>query len=194
VSKALFFRLLAVSGHQKLLRTAKRSAFQPDSIKFVGAKTIQNQHQHIIGWVVVIVGIHHFLDLESYEQLYLSPHVIVIILRFSTQPDSPHSRIFRKAGQKKAEPNRLKNRWWTSGSFLGICPNFQWRQVKLWWLFRLSDEESYTWLCCAIVFIFIFFWVPSFENVHVSWISYVEFEVWLCYSSGYYVEWVEVYV
>jgi hypothetical protein len=43
------FRLLAASGHQKLLQTAKRSAFQPASIKFVGAKTIQNQHKHIIG-------------------------------------------------------------------------------------------------------------------------------------------------
>jgi hypothetical protein len=40
---------VSVSGHQKLLRTAKRSAFQPVSIKFVGAKTIQNQHKHIIG-------------------------------------------------------------------------------------------------------------------------------------------------
>jgi hypothetical protein len=29
-----------------------------------------------------------------------------MILRFSQQPDSPHSQIFRKAGQKKAEPNR----------------------------------------------------------------------------------------
>jgi hypothetical protein len=28
-----------------------------------------------------------------------------MILRFSLQPDSPHSQIFRKAGQKKAEPN-----------------------------------------------------------------------------------------
>jgi hypothetical protein len=43
------FRLLAASDHQKLLRTAKHSAFQPASIKFVGAKTIQNQHKHIIG-------------------------------------------------------------------------------------------------------------------------------------------------
>jgi hypothetical protein len=42
------FRLLAASGHQKLLRTAKRSAFQLASIKFVGQKTIQNQHKHII--------------------------------------------------------------------------------------------------------------------------------------------------
>jgi hypothetical protein len=29
-----------------------------------------------------------------------------MILRFSTQPDSHHSQILRKAGQKKAEPNR----------------------------------------------------------------------------------------
>jgi hypothetical protein len=43
------FRLLAASGHQKLLRTTKRSAFQPASIKFVGAKTIKNQPKHIIG-------------------------------------------------------------------------------------------------------------------------------------------------
>jgi hypothetical protein len=105
LTRACLFRLLAASGHQKLLQTTKRSVFQPASIKFVGAKTIQNQYKHIIGRVVVIVGIHHFLDPESYEQLYLSPHVIVMILRFSPQLDSPHSQIFRKAGQKKAEPN-----------------------------------------------------------------------------------------
>jgi hypothetical protein len=29
-----------------------------------------------------------------------------MILRFSPQTDSPHSQIFRKAGKKKAEPNR----------------------------------------------------------------------------------------
>jgi hypothetical protein len=40
---------VSASGHQKMLRTAKRSAFQSASIKFVGAKTIQNQHKHIIG-------------------------------------------------------------------------------------------------------------------------------------------------
>jgi hypothetical protein len=103
---ACLFRLFAASGHQKLLRTAKRSAFQPASIKFVEAKIIQNQHKHIIGWVVIIVVIRHFLDPEPYEQLYLPPHIIVTILRFSPQPDSPHSQIFRKVGQKKAEPNR----------------------------------------------------------------------------------------
>jgi hypothetical protein len=93
---AYLFRLLAASGHQKLLRTAKLSAFQPASIKFVGAKTIQNQHKHIICWVVVIVGICHFLDPEPYEQLYLPLHVIVIILRFSPQPD------FQKSWSEKS--------------------------------------------------------------------------------------------
>jgi hypothetical protein len=85
------FQLLAASGHQKLLRTAKRSTFQPAFIKFVWVKTIQNQHKHIIGSVVAIVGIYHFLDPKPYGYLYLPPHVILIILRFSTQPDSYHS-------------------------------------------------------------------------------------------------------
>jgi hypothetical protein len=67
----------------------------------LGAKTNQNQHKHIISWVIVIVGIRHFLDHEPYEQLYIPPHVIVMILRFSPQPDSPHSQIFKKASQKK---------------------------------------------------------------------------------------------
>jgi hypothetical protein len=31
-----------------------------------------------------------------------------MILKFSPQSDSPHSQIFRKAGQKKVEPNRPK--------------------------------------------------------------------------------------
>jgi hypothetical protein len=30
-----------------------------------------------------------------------------MILRLSSQPDFSHSHIFRKAGQKKAKPNRL---------------------------------------------------------------------------------------
>jgi hypothetical protein len=41
----------------------------------------------------------------------------------------------------------VKNRWCTFRSYLGICPNFRWRQVKQWWLFRVLIEESYTWLC-----------------------------------------------
>jgi hypothetical protein len=43
------FRLFAPSSHQKLMRTAKYSAFQTASIKFIWVKTIQNQHKHIIG-------------------------------------------------------------------------------------------------------------------------------------------------
>jgi hypothetical protein len=39
-----FWQLLAT----KSCCEAKLSAFQPASIKFVGAKTIQNQHKHII--------------------------------------------------------------------------------------------------------------------------------------------------
>jgi hypothetical protein len=34
-----------------------------------------------------------------------------MILRFSIQSDSPYSQIFRKAGQKKAEPNRPIGGW-----------------------------------------------------------------------------------
>jgi hypothetical protein len=43
------FQFFGASGHQKLLRTVKRLAFQSASIKFVWVKTIQNQHEHIIG-------------------------------------------------------------------------------------------------------------------------------------------------
>jgi hypothetical protein len=40
-----------------------------------------------------------------------------MILRFSTQPDSLHSQILRKAGQKKAELNRpFVPRFHASGS------------------------------------------------------------------------------
>jgi hypothetical protein len=77
-------RFVSASGSfwpPKAAADGKRSAFQSASIKLVGAKTIQNQHKHIIGWVVVIVGIRHFLNPEPYEQLYLPLHVTVVILR-----------------------------------------------------------------------------------------------------------------
>ena len=148
---ACLFWLLAASGHQKLLRTAKRSAFQPASIKFLGAKTVQNQHKHIIGWVVVIVGIRYFLDPEPYEQLYLPPHIIVMILKFSPQPDSSHSQIFRKAGQKKAEPNRPDG--WRVRSILTKSPTettttlfidfYSWEQRMTDWLLLLAYSTSY---------------------------------------------------
>jgi hypothetical protein len=76
-------------------------SFSVNFYKIRWAKTIQNQHKHIIGLVVVIVRIRHFLDHKPYEQLYLPPHVIVMILKFSPQSDSSYSHIFRKVGQKK---------------------------------------------------------------------------------------------
>jgi hypothetical protein len=115
-----FLQLLATKSCCGLPNT---SSFQPASIKFFLVKTIQNQHKHIIGWVVAIIGIHHFLDPKPYEHLYLPPHVILIILRFSPQPDSPHSQILRKAGQKKAEPNRaIVWAWplWSAKGGLGL--------------------------------------------------------------------------
>jgi hypothetical protein len=132
---ACLFRLLAASGHQKLLWTAKRSTFQPASIKFVGTKTIQNQHKHIIGWVIVIAGIRHFLDSKSYEQLYLLPHVIVIILRFSSQPD------FKKSWSEKS---------WTKQPrcFLAFCP--------FWW----HGSHETIWMC-SIRCIYLF-WQTHF--------------------------------
>jgi hypothetical protein len=43
-ASAAFFGPVSASGHQKLLRTAKRSAFQTASIKSFATKIIQNQH------------------------------------------------------------------------------------------------------------------------------------------------------
>jgi hypothetical protein len=100
------FQLFTAFVHQKLLRTIKHSVFQTTSIKIDLLKTIQNQHKHIIHLVIAIVGIRHFLDLESYGHLHLPPHVIPRILRFSPQPNSPHNQILRKASHKKVEPIR----------------------------------------------------------------------------------------
>jgi hypothetical protein len=100
------------------MHTLKRSAFRPASIKFVWIKIIQSQHKHIIGWVVLIVKIRHVLDLEPYEHIYLSPYVILIIHRFSTQLDSQ-----KKVGQNKAEPN---SHFWLRA-----------------WLTQAIDQEQY---------------------------------------------------
>jgi hypothetical protein len=95
---ALFVSSFLASGHQKLLRTAKRLAFQPTSIKIDLVKTIQNQYKHIIGRVVAIVGIHHFIDPEPYGYIHLPLHVITTIFRFSPQPYSPNNQILKKTG------------------------------------------------------------------------------------------------
>jgi hypothetical protein len=69
-------------------------------------KTVQNQHEHKIDRIVMIVGICCFLDPEPFGPLHLPSHVIHTILRFFSQPDSLHGQILRKAGQRKAKPNR----------------------------------------------------------------------------------------
>jgi hypothetical protein len=48
-------------------------------------KTIQNQREHVIGRIVVIVENHHFLYPKSYRLFYLPLHVISRIIRFSTR-------------------------------------------------------------------------------------------------------------
>jgi hypothetical protein len=74
--------------------------------QIVLVKTVQNQHEHIIGRVVMIVRICCFLDLEPFGPLHLHLHVITMILRFFPQPDSsqPDSQ---KRWSEKAKPNRL---------------------------------------------------------------------------------------
>jgi hypothetical protein len=98
-----FFQLLAT---KSCCRSPNTLAFQPASIRIALVKTVQNQHEHKIGRIVMIVGICCFLDPGPFGPLHLPPHVIHIILKFFSQPDSLHSQILRKAGQKKAEPNR----------------------------------------------------------------------------------------
>jgi hypothetical protein len=98
-----FFQLLAT---KNCCRLPNASAFQPASIRIALVKTVQNQHEHKIGRIVTIVGICCFLDPKPFGPLHLSLHVIHTILRFFPQPNSLHSQILRKAGQKKAEPNR----------------------------------------------------------------------------------------
>jgi hypothetical protein len=69
------FQFFSASGHQKLLRIVKYSSFQLAFIRFDLVKIIQNQHKYIIDRFVAIVRICHFLDIEPYENLYLSAHV-----------------------------------------------------------------------------------------------------------------------
>jgi hypothetical protein len=55
-----------------------------------------------------------------------------MILKFFPQPDSPHSQIFRKAGQKKAEPNRTKTTdqtEWLAGVAPACLMEMLWRQL-----------------------------------------------------------------
>jgi hypothetical protein len=85
------------SGHQKMLWSGKRSAFQSASIRISLVKLVRNQYEHRIDRVITIVGIHRFLYIEHFGPLHLPPYVIRTILRFffttrfSLQPDSQKS-------------------------------------------------------------------------------------------------------
>jgi hypothetical protein len=81
--------------------TCQTSSFLASFCKNRFVKTVQNQREHTIDRIVVIVGMHHFLDTKLYKLLYLPLHVIHMIFRFSLQLDSPHNQILKKAGQKK---------------------------------------------------------------------------------------------
>jgi hypothetical protein len=97
-----FFQLLAT---KSCCRSPNALAFQPAYIRIALVKTVQNQHEHKIGRIVMIVGICCFLNPEPFRPLHLPPHVIHTIFKFFSQPDFLHNQILRKAGQKKAEPN-----------------------------------------------------------------------------------------
>jgi hypothetical protein len=46
-------------------------------------KIVQNQYEHIIGRVVTMGGIRHFLDSKPYGSLHLPPHVIFTSIDYS---------------------------------------------------------------------------------------------------------------
>jgi hypothetical protein len=60
----------------------KRSAFY-SSMRTNLVKTDQNQYEHNIDRIVVLVENHHFIHSKPYILFYLSLHVISTILRFS---------------------------------------------------------------------------------------------------------------
>jgi hypothetical protein len=117
-----FFQLLAIKSCR---RSPNAPAFQPASIRITLVKTVQNQHEHKIGWIVTIVGICCFLDPEPFGPLHLPSHVIHTILKFSTKSDSLYSQIIRKAGQKKLNQvyNKIINLWYQI-SFIRFFINY----------------------------------------------------------------------
>jgi hypothetical protein len=76
----------------------------------------------------------------------------------------------------------VKNRWWTSGSYLGICPKLLVKASKTVMVRMKSLILDY--VCAICVRIHISNWVPLFEDIHVFLITYVEFVVWSCYPCG----------
>jgi hypothetical protein len=71
-----------------------------------------------------------------------------MILRFSPQPDSPHSQIFRKAGQKKAEPNKPAISLWKSVKTFAV---------------KLSDSKNFNDWYGTDSLGFILYWIYILE-------------------------------
>ena len=70
----------------------------------------------------------------------------------------------------------VKNRWWTFGSHLGLCPNFPVKASKIVMVYPVSRL-----MCLILDYIYVNCvhphipcWVPLLEVIHVLLITYVE--------------------
>jgi hypothetical protein len=78
----------------------------------------------------------------------------------------------------------VKNRWWTSGSHLGLCPNSPVKAGKIVMVYPVG------WLMCPILdYIYVNcvhphipYWVPLLEDIHVLLFTYIEDVVWSSYT------------
>jgi hypothetical protein len=78
----------------------------------------------------------------------------------------------------------VKNRWWTSGSHLGLCPNSPVKASKIVMVYPVG------WLMCPILdYIYVNCvhphipcWVTLLEDIHVLLFTYVEDVVWSSYT------------
>lgn len=93
------FCFSAASGYEKLLLTVKHPIFQTTFIRITLMITIKKQ---LIknGRIVTKVGIYYFLHPKPYKHLYLSPDVILMILKFSPRLD-PQTNLSKKAETNK---------------------------------------------------------------------------------------------
>jgi hypothetical protein len=65
-------------------------------MRTVLVKTDQNQREYRISQVVGIIGNCHYLYPKPYGLFYLHPHIISMIHRFSSQPESQKSYSEKK--------------------------------------------------------------------------------------------------
>jgi hypothetical protein len=90
----------------------------------------------------------------------------------------------------------VKNRWWTSRSYLGSCPNSPVKASKMMVLFRRSINESYTWLYLCYLYSYSYsllgtiVWGNPCSVDYICWrcgliMLFMLFIIW---------EWMELYV